>query len=185
MEDGRLTDAQGRRVDFKNAIIVMTSNVGARNITEKRQKLGFAFGDADTAESEQLKTSVMDELKLTFRPEFLNRVDDTIVFDKLTRENIRDISLGMLKTVAERVAAMGITMTFDDAAVDLLAERGFDPIYGARPLRRAIQSAVEDLTAERMLEGTLKSGDAVTVTARDGKIEFSGADEKERETANV
>ncbi|MDR0906732.1 MAG: ATP-dependent Clp protease ATP-binding subunit [Oscillospiraceae bacterium] len=185
MEDGRLTDAQGRRVDFKNAIIVMTSNVGARNITEKRQKLGFAFGDADTAESEQIKTSVMDELKMTFRPEFLNRVDDTIVFDKLTRENIREISLGMLKTVADRVAAMGITMNFDDAAVDLLAERGFDPIYGARPLRRAIQSAVEDLAAEKMLDGGIKSGDTVTVTARDGKIEFAGADAAEHETATV
>ncbi|MDR0839326.1 MAG: ATP-dependent Clp protease ATP-binding subunit [Oscillospiraceae bacterium] len=172
MEDGRLTDSQGRRVDFKNTVVVMTSNVGARNITDKRQKLGFESIEDENRDTDNTRAAVLDELRRVFRPEFLNRVDDIIVFDKLTRENIREISLGMLKIVAQRVGAMGITMTFDDAAIDLLAERGFDPVYGARPLRRAIQSAVEDLAAEKMLEGAIKSGDSVTVTARDGRIVF-------------
>jgi len=175
MDDGRLTDAQGRVVDFKNAIIVMTSNVGARNITEKRQKLGFSAASETDGAAEQLRESIIDELKTVFRPEFLNRIDDTIVFDKLTRENIGEIARGMLRVVAERVAAMGVTLTFDDAAVEHLAERGFDPIYGARPLRRAIQSAVEDLIAERLLDGTVSNGDSVTVTLRDGAIALNVA----------
>ena len=172
MEDGHLTDSQGRRVDFKNTIVVMTSNVGARNITEQRQKLGFSSADAKSADTLQVKTAVLGELKSIFSPEFLNRIDDIIVFDKLTRENLREIALGMLRTVANRVAALGVTITFDDAVVELLAERGFDPLYGARPLRRAIQSAVEDLTAERLLDGRLKAGDSVAITVCDGTIAF-------------
>ena len=185
MEDGILTDAQGRRVDFKNTIIVMTSNVGARNITEKRQKLGFSGGAETDYGNEQIRDAVMGELKNTFRPEFLNRIDEIIVFHKLTRENIREISLGMLELVRQRVAAMGIDMSFDDTAVDLLAERGFDPVYGARPLRRAIQSAVEDLTAERMLDGTLKAGDKVVVTAVDGEIRLEKVNNLTREVQTV
>jgi len=174
MEDGRLTDSQGHRVDFKHSIVVMTSNVGARNITDKRQKLGFTSnGNDNGGDAESVRTAVMDELKQVFRPEFLNRIDATIVFDKLTKENIREIAQGMLRTVAERVAAMGVEMKFDDSAIDHLAEVGFDPVYGARPLRRAIQSAVEDLAAEKLLDGSLKDGDSVTVTAKDGKIEFA------------
>jgi ATP-dependent Clp protease ATP-binding subunit ClpC len=175
MEDGILTDSQGRRVDFKNTVIVMTSNAGARSITEKRQKLGFTdAADAEERSAERMRDTVMEELKLVFKPEFLNRVDETIVFRQLTREDIRKISLGMLELVRSRVASMGISIRFDDAAVDLLSERGYDPVYGARPLRRAIQSAVEDLAAERMLEGTMSPGDDVRVTAEDGQIAFSG-----------
>ncbi|MDR2420569.1 MAG: ATP-dependent Clp protease ATP-binding subunit [Oscillospiraceae bacterium] len=177
MEDGILTDSQGRRVDFKNTVIVMTSNVGARSITEKRQKLGFSASDGSSGESERMRETVMDELKKTFRPEFLNRIDETIIFSKLTREDIRKISLGMLETARRRIADAGVDISFDDEAVELLSERGFDPVYGARPLRRAIQSAVEDLAAERLLEGRLKSGDRARVTARGGEIEI------EKETA--
>jgi ATP-dependent Clp protease ATP-binding subunit ClpC len=174
LEDGVLTDAHGRRVDFKNTIIVMTSNVGARNITERQKKLGFA---AETEESEEkryeyIQTAIKDELKRTFKPEFLNRVDEIIIFHQLTKENIREICAKMLGTVSARVADMGIELHADDAAVDLLAEKGFDPVYGARPLRRTIQSAVEDAAAEKILDGTLKSGDKVLVTAVDGKIEL-------------
>ena len=185
MEDGILTDAQGRRVDFKNTIIVMTSNVGARNITDKRQKLGFSGAGEQENGHEQIREAVMGELKTTFRPEFLNRIDEIIVFHKLSRENIREISLGMLEIVRRRVASMGVEMSFDDTAVGLLSERGFDPVYGARPLRRAIQSAVEDLTAERMLDGTLKAGDRVTVTAREGEIFIDSAASPTRELETV
>jgi ATP-dependent Clp protease ATP-binding subunit ClpC len=182
MEDGLLTDAQGRRVDFKNTIIVMTSNVGARNITDKQKKLGFAMEseNRDSSNFERIRSAVTEELKRTFKPEFLNRIDETIVFHQLSRENIREISAKMLETVKTRVLAMGIELTADDSALDLLSERGFDPVYGARPLRRAIQSAVEDAAAEKILEGTIKSGDMVTVTAVDGKIEL-----KKREPALV
>ena len=172
MEDGILTDSQGRRVDFKNTIIVMTSNAGARNITEKRAKLGFdAGGDNDgRAEFEQIREAVMEEVKRIFKPEFINRIDETIVFHKLSRENIKFICVKMLDIVKERMIAIGVNMTVDDSAIELLAEQGYDPIYGARPLRRSIQSAVEDIAAEKMLDGNLKNGDTVTVTAEDDKI---------------
>lgn len=174
MEDGNLTDAQGRRVNFKNAIIVMTSNVGARNITDKQKKLGFSTGNEDEEASKfkNIKSVVMEELKRTFKPEFLNRIDETIVFHQLSRENIREISTKMLEIVQDRVAAMGIEMTADEAAIDLLSEKGFDETYGARPLRRAIQNAVEDAAAEKILDGSMKAGDTVTITATDGKIEL-------------
>jgi ATP-dependent Clp protease ATP-binding subunit ClpC len=187
MEDGILTDSQGRRVDFKNTIIVMTSNVGARNITDKQKKLGFAAVTDNEEERsfENIKSAVLDELKRVFKPEFLNRVDETIVFRQLTRENIREISQKMLETVIARVKTMGIEMTADDAAIDLLSEKGFDPIYGARPLRRAIQNAVEDAAAEKILEGSIKEGDKVTVTVVDGKIELVTDANKEPAKAGV
>ncbi|MEL4106231.1 ATP-dependent Clp protease ATP-binding subunit [Oscillospiraceae bacterium WX1] len=187
MEDGILTDAQGRRVDFKNTIIVMTSNVGARNITDKQKKLGFApaGGDSELTKFENIKSAVMEELRRTFKPEFLNRIDETIVFHQLSRENIKEISAKMLATVVGRIKAMGIVMTVDESALGLLAERGFDPVYGARPLRRAIQSAVEDAAAEKILDGSIKEGDTVTVTALDGKIELVRQEEKSAETSIV
>jgi len=172
MEDGILTDSQGRRVDFKNTIIVMTSNVGARNITEKRTQLGFAAesSSSETTSVEKIREAVMSDLRRTFRPEFLNRIDETIVFHQLTRENIRSIAGNMLRTVAARVEDMKIHLSFDDAAVELLSEKGFDPVYGARPLRRTIQSEVEDTAAEKILDGKIAEGDRVLVTAKDGKI---------------
>ena len=207
MEDGILTDSQGRRVDFKNTIIVMTSNAGARNITEKRTKLGFDAESAEIVECdenckdgadskdgkdskgskgakngkngkhaktefEQIREAVMDEVKRLFKPEFLNRIDETIVFHKLSREDIREICAMMLEVVKGRMESLGITISVDESAVDLLVEKGFDPIYGARPLRRAIQSAVEDTAAEKMLDGSIKNNETVTVTAKDGIIEF-------------
>ena len=172
MDDGILTDSQGRKVNFKNTIIVMTSNVGARNLTEKRSNLGFNSGetDPDGADYEKLKELVDADLKRTFKPEFLNRIDEIVVFHRLTRENIRKISGNMLDTVKGRVEAMDIHMTYDDAALDLLSEKGFDPVYGARPLRRTIQNMVEDTVAEKFLDGSIKAGDSIKVTAQDGKI---------------
>ncbi|MDR2664857.1 MAG: ATP-dependent Clp protease ATP-binding subunit [Oscillospiraceae bacterium] len=175
MEDGILTDSQGRRVDFKNAIIVMTSNVGARNITEKRTKLGFAPGDGAPGGFEEIKEAVMTELKRVFKPEFLNRIDETIVFHQLTKDDIRQISSKMLDTVKERIGQIGVGISVDDAALDALSEKGFDPVYGARPLRRAIQSAVEDAAAEKLLDGSIKSGDKIKITAVDGVVQFDRA----------
>jgi len=167
MEDGILTDSHGRRVDFKNSIIVMTSNVGAKNITEKRTKLGFV---SDNVEDVAIKDAVMNELRRTFKPEFLNRIDDIIVFHQLTKDDIHEIARKMLDTVTARVEAMGFAMNVDDGAVAILAEKGFDPKYGARPLRRAIQSMIEDGIAEKILDGTVKEGDALNITAGDEGI---------------
>ncbi|NLL38900.1 MAG: ATP-dependent Clp protease ATP-binding subunit [Clostridiales bacterium] len=174
MEDGVLTDAQGRRVDFKNTIIVMTSNVGAKKITDDKKPLGFtAVEDSGIKSQEEIKSNVMTELKRVFKPEFLNRIDDIIVFHQLSKENIREIAGNMLKDVADRVANLGITLTAEDEAIGLLAEAGFDPIYGARPLRRTIQSTVEDGIAEKMLDGTFSAGDTVVLKAVDGKVEIT------------
>jgi ATP-dependent Clp protease ATP-binding subunit ClpC len=165
-----LTDSQGRRVDFKNSIVVMTSNVGARGITE-RQKLGFSAGaEGGVMAIGDIRASVMADLKKAFRPEFLNRLDEIIVFHQLTRAEIRQVAAGMASAIVGRVGALGVTLEVDGAALDYLAEKGFDPIYGARPLRRAIQSSVEDAVAERLLDGRVGPGGTVRVTARDGTL---------------
>ena len=175
LEDGIVTDSQGRKVDFKNTIIVMTSNVGAKNITADAARLGFDGGDKDEKETEEVRFSrirdaVMADLKRTFRPEFLNRIDEIIVFRQLTEDNIRQIARRMLDVTGARMAQQGITLEAEDDAVAELARDGFDPQYGARPLRRAIQSMVEDAVAEKMLEGELKSGDTAHVRLKDGKV---------------
>ena len=174
LEDGVVTDSQGRRVDFKNTVIVMTSNVGARNITADAAKLGFDGKEKDETESDEarfarIREAVMTDLKHTFRPEFLNRNDEIIVFRQLTQENIVEIARRMLAVTGKRMAQQGITLAMDDDAVEALAKDGFDPQYGARPLRRAIQNQVEDAVAEQMLEGQLKSGDTARICLRDGK----------------
>ncbi len=174
LDDGRITDSQGRTVDFKNTVIVMTSNIGAKALTAAGARLGFSAEDRQEtdaeAQFEQAKETVMAELRRTFRPEFLNRIDDTIVFRALTREDIREVARRMLKTVAERMETMGIRLDAGEEAIDELAREGYDPKYGARPLRRAIQSAVEDAVAERMLDGTLKAGDTARLTVEDNRL---------------
>ena len=172
LEDGRLTDSQGRRVDFRNSVIIMTSNVGARMITEKQASLGFAVGEDKEADMEKIKEMVMGELKKTFRPEFLNRVDDIIVFNKLTNSDIQEIAGRMLETLTKRVEGLGLSIRFDESAVKAIADAGFDPVYGARPLRRAIQSKIEDKLSEEMLEGKVKSGKALVCTYRDDAFHF-------------
>ena len=171
MDDGELTDSQGRRVDFRNTVIVMTSNVGAKNITAQ-SRLGFSAEEEkeEKVSFASVKEAVMAELKRTFRPEFLNRIDETIIFHPLTEENIAEIARKLLAITAKRVEGLGVHMTVDDEAVKVVAKEGFDPVYGARPLRRAIQNSVEDAVAEKLLEGTVKEGDAIRVTAEDGKI---------------
>ena len=172
LEDGRLTDAQGRKVDFKNTVIIMTSNVGARLITEKKGSLGFASEDNQKLDSEKVKELVLGELKSTFRPEFLNRVDDIIVFHKLTDEDIREIAGRMLKTLQKRLSEIGISAEFAEAAVAEIAKEGFDPIYGARPLRRAIQTKLEDRLSELMLEGKVHAGNRVVCDFENGEFIF-------------
>ena len=172
LEDGRLTDSQGRTVDFKNTVIIMTSNVGARLITDKQKSLGFAQENKE-AKQEDIRSLVMGELKKVFRPEFLNRVDDIIVFNKLTQDEIKQIAGKMLETLAKRLEAMNITITFTDAAVTAIADKGFDDSYGARPLRRAIQSEIEDALSEKMLDGEISENSHVTCDYQDGSFVFS------------
>lgn len=173
LEDGRLTDSQGRTVDFKNTVIIMTSNVGARLITEKQKALGFKTDEEEKEQdSKDIKELVMGELRNVFRPEFLNRVDDIIVFNKLTQNEIKQIASKMLDTLAKRLEKLDIRITFTDEAVTAIADKGFDENYGARPLRRAIQSEIEDALSEKMLEGSIKENSDVVCSYSDGKFTF-------------
>ena len=159
MDDGRLTDSAGRVVSFRNTIIVMTSNVSAKSISDGRPRMGFTPDGGD--EAQLMRARINEELRRTFKPEFLNRIDETIVFRRLSRAEIRSIAERMLLTVAERFKALGMTLSVPDQVVDFLAERGYDEKYGARPLRRAIRSMIEDKAAELMLTDSLGRGDTV------------------------
>ena len=171
LDDGRLTDSQGRTVDFKNTIIIMTSNVGARLITDKQANLGFNNSEGKTSD-EDIKEIVLGELKNTFRPEFLNRIDDIIVFNKLTEPEIKEIASKMLNNLSERIKALDIELSFTDEAVSEIAKVGFDDNYGARPLRRAITSRIEDELSERILDGSVKKESKVVCGFKDGKFFF-------------
>ncbi len=165
LEDGILTDSQGRRVDFRNTVIIMTSNVGAGKLTQAKR---VGFGDENT--NTEIKKNVMDDLKKTFRPEFLNRLDEIIVFNQLTEDEIKEIAKIMTKSVSERMKDNGIDVSFNDSAITLLSKEGFDPVYGARPLRRAITSKIEDLLAEEMLSGNIEKGDKISISAKGDKF---------------
>lgn len=179
LDDGVLTDGQGRRVDFKNCIIIMTSNVGAKLISQKQKAFGFAAGAKELEQNEkEIKDAVMGELRNTFRPEFLNRVDDIIVFQRLTKENIKEIASRLLAVLQKRVEDMGIEVTFSDEAVSKIADAGFDDVYGARPLKRAIQSRIEDALSEEMLKGNVKKGGKYICNVKDDKFVFDNAEEK-------
>ncbi len=158
LEDGILTDAQGRRVNFKNCIIIMTSNVGAGLINKGKSGLGFIVGDSGKFDNDKIKEAVMGELKTAFKPEFLNRVDDIIVFSRLTEENINEIAKKMLKSLGERVSELEIQLSFSESAIVKISKAGFDEVYGARPLRRAIQTQIEDALSEKLLAGEIKAG---------------------------
>lgn len=170
LEDGILTDAQGRRVNFRNSVIIMTSNVGARALTDKRS-VGFAGAVIDTAEDS--KRDIMNELRGTFKPEFLNRVDEIIVFNKLTQDEISKISILMLNNLSNRMKGLGIEISFDESAVKKISAEGYDEVYGARPLRRAITSKIEDKLSELMLEGRFKAGDKVICSVENGEFVFN------------
>lgn len=172
LEDGILTDAQGRRIDFKNTVLIMTSNLGAKEILGNNSShLGFKKeGNDAKGEHDSIKSKVMEEVKRAFKPEFLNRIDEIIVFDRLTEDDIKNIAKIMLKSLADRLKANDITVEFSDEAVTKIAKAGYDPVYGARPLRRAIQTELEDLLSEMIIDGDIKPNSSITVTVSDDKF---------------
>ena len=174
LEDGRLTDSQGHQVDFKNTIIIMTSNLGTRDI-QKGPGIGFAAHPDEKMTYDKMKDRVMDELKKSFRPEFLNRIDEVIVFHSLTQEDVKQIVDLLMKRVTEQLKAKDLEIELTDAAKVVLAEKGFDPSLGARPLRRTIQRLVEDPLSEKLLWKEFRAGQTIIVDARDGEIVFEGA----------
>jgi len=172
LDDGHITDAQGRRIDFKNTVIIMTSNIGARNIVAPK-KLGFTQSEDREKNHKDMKKNVMDEVKRLFRPEFLNRIDEVIVFHSLTPENIKEIVGIMFNQLSKRLFDnLKLVLKLDESAKEYIAKEGFEEAYGARPLKRAIQSKIEDRLAEKILEGMIKEGDEINITCKDDKIEF-------------
>lgn len=173
LDDGHITDAQGRKVNFKNAVIIMTSNAGAENIVSPK-KLGFSTVEDEKKNYDVMKSNVMDEVKRIFRPEFINRIDEIIVFHSLTKEDIRNIVSIMVAGISTRIQSqMEICLELDEAAKDYIVEQGYDEKYGARPLRRALQNKIEDRLAEEVLDGKIKRGDTVKVSYVDGELKFS------------
>ena len=195
LEDGRLTDGQGRTINFRNTIIIMTSNIGARLLTTSAgRRIGFDVGSKDENDKEnghlyggktysEARQLVMDELKKTFNPEFVNRVDEIIFFHMLGRDDMLKIVEIMLKGLRKRVAEVGLDISVTDAAKKLLAEKGYDPMYGARPLRRLIQSMVEDQFSEAMLDGVVHAGGKAIVDAKEDKIVIRGDGSEPRSPA--
>ena len=172
LDDGRITDSQGRTVDFKNTIIIMTSNAGAQAIVEPK-KLGFASNNDEKQNYERMKGSVMEEVRRIFKPEFLNRIDETIVFRSLNKEDMKRIVGLMMKELSERCAKqLDITLTVRDSVKNYIVEKAYEPKYGARPLRRKIQNEIEDQLAEKLLDGTVKQGTNVIVTIRKNAVVF-------------
>jgi ATP-dependent Clp protease ATP-binding subunit ClpB len=169
LEDGRLTDGQGRTVDFRNCVVIMTSNLGSQLIAEVPP-------EADSTTWDRVREAVLAELRTSFRPEFLNRVDDIILFSRLDRAQLRQIVTIQLRGVRDRLAARKLTLSVTEAAVDALAEEGYDPTYGARPLKRVIQRRLQDPIAMAILEGRFSEGDTVAVDANDGQITISRAE---------
>lgn len=172
LEDGVLTDSKGRKVSFKNAIIIMTSNVGASKITNGTTSLGFGESGNENKNIEELVT---EDLKKTFKPEFLNRIDEIIVFNRLEKDDIKEIAKRMLASLDKRLAEMDIALSFTDNAISAIADAGFDDVYGARPLRRAIQQKIEDPLSELMLEKKVVSGGSYVADYKDGKFTFENA----------
>ena len=187
LEDGRLTDSTGRTVDFRNTICVMTSNVGAADVEKNSRALGFSStgkGEMSARSYERMKESMLEELKRTFRPEFLNRVDELIVFHPLDEENILRIAGLMVGSVAQRLKERGIALSWDDDVLQYLAKEGFDPTYGARPLRRAIQRMVEDDLSEEILSGRIKLGDTVRMGLAEDHLTFTPVPQQEAAPAS-
>ncbi|MGB4373836.1 MAG: AAA family ATPase, partial [Halanaerobiales bacterium] len=172
LEDGQLTDSSGRKVDFKNTVVIMTSNVGA-NLIERETSLGFKVNDDEEAEYVDMKERVMAELRRTFRPEFLNRLDEIIVFHALNKDHIKEIVNLMLKDLSKRLELNEIKIEVTEKAKSKLVEDGFDSQYGARPLRRSIQRLVENPLSEKILAGIIKNGDTVEVDEENGDLVFT------------
>ena len=170
LDDGHLTDSAGRKVDFRNTVVVMTSNVGAKAITGGCSPLGFGTGEAGG--EEEMRRRVLEELRATFRPEFLNRVDETIVFHRLGSGELLQITRNLVEELRERFLGLGLRLEAPEETLRFLARRGSDGRFGARPLRRALQSCLEDRAAELLLSGKARAGDCITALVRDGEIEL-------------
>jgi ATP-dependent Clp protease ATP-binding subunit ClpC len=171
LDDGRLTDAQGRTVDFKNTILIGTSNIGSERIT--REVAAIGFGRKELSDRyEDIKASVMEEVKRVFKPEFLNRIDDLIVFHQLSEEHVRQITDLLLRQLAERLEEKKIAIEVSEEVKEMLAREGFDPLYGARPLKRTIERLIENELASRLIQGQFREGDRVAVELEDGQIAF-------------
>ena len=166
-----LTDSMGRRVDFKNTIVVMTSNIGAASITDSRGRLGFA-GQAEDRQK-YITQRINEELKRSFKPEFLNRLDETIIFRQLSREDMGRISSKLLSELSGRLKSSGIKLSVSPAVNDFLVSKAYDPVYGARPLRRTIQTLIEDAIAEKLLDGSFQRGSGIAVGVENNSIDFS------------
>lgn len=172
LDDGHITDSQGRKVDFKNTILIMTSNTGAERIIDPK-KLGFVSDNNAEKEHESMKSNVMEEVKRSFKPEFINRIDDIIVFRALSEKNVMDICNLLLKELKKRTAdQLGIELRYGDTLKKYIFDKGYDKKYGARPLKRAIQTYVEDGLAEEILKENVKRGDNVLITVRNDKVKF-------------
>ena len=173
LDDGHITDAQGRKVDFKQTCIIMTSNAGAQNIVAPK-RLGFLSTEDERKDYEYMKGQVMEEVKRMFKPEFLNRIDDTIVFHPLTKDHMKEIVTILLNILEKRTKSqMSIRLNAGDDVKEYLVEKGYDEKYGARPLKRTIQNLIEDKLAELVLEGKVREGDSVKITCKDGELKFS------------
>jgi ATP-dependent Clp protease ATP-binding subunit ClpC len=171
LEDGTVTDSLGRKIDFRNTIIIMTSNVGASTI-KRQTSLGFGAMNADESDFEGMKAKILEESKRYFKPEFLNRLDDLVVFHMLEKADLNQIVDLEVSKLVKRLKEKEIVMTLSPEARDLLAEKGFDPAYGARPMRRAVERFLEDPLAEALLRGTVKTGDIVQVVRKEGSEEL-------------
>lgn len=183
LDDGRLTDSKGRTVDFSNTIVIMTSNVGA-DALKRNKSVGFTIQDTVEADYKDMKDKVLEELKKAFRPEFLNRVDETIVFHSLEKKQLNEIVTLMAKELSDRLKEHHIELVLTDAAKEKVAEKGYDPEYGARPLRRSIQKNIEDRLSEEMLKGNIKEGQKVLVDVKDGEFTFASVAESEAVSSN-
>ena len=173
LDDGHITDSQGHKIDFKNTVVIMTSNAGAENIIAPKN-LGFTSQDDEEAKYKRMKTGVMDEVKRLFKPEFLNRIDEMIVYHPLYKGHMKEIVSILLNTVAKRTKQqMQIKLSAGDGVKEFLVDKGYDEKYGARPLKRTNQSMVEDKLAEAVLEGRVREGDSVKILLKDGQLKFS------------
>jgi len=181
LEDGRLTDSKGRVVDFRNCVLIMTSNVGASFL--KKESLGFASSRSEESEYKSMSSRIMEELKKTFRPEFINRVDEMVVFHQLQKEDLVKITAILVNDISKRLKEQGFDLTLDDAALEYLAQEGNDPAYGARPLRRAIQRLVEDPLSEQILAGKFKTGDSIKVELAGEAMNFHKIEDEKKPVA--
>jgi ATP-dependent Clp protease ATP-binding subunit ClpC len=174
LDDGRLTDGQGRTVDFKNTILIMTSNLGSDLISRRGTTLGFTgdTGSSDTGQEQALREQLMRRLRESFRPEFLNRIDEIIIFQELDQEELRQIARLMLEETRRKLHAQDVAVHFNQAAIDWITEHGYQPEFGARPMRRTIQREVDNPLSRMLLDGQIRPGQDVTVDARDGRLAF-------------